>query len=73
MRVGYPAYFRAGRQYYPITLGHEFSGYVESYGTGSMAGYTAAMPSLVSRFSHCFHCRNANAVTLFFYANSISL
>lgn len=29
-----PRIFAQGAHYYPITLGHEFSGYVESYGTG---------------------------------------
>ena len=27
-----PRIFAKGAHYYPITLGHEFSGYVESYG-----------------------------------------
>ena len=29
-----PRVFNHGAHYYPITLGHEFSGYVESYGAG---------------------------------------
>lgn len=29
-----PRIFAQGAHYYPITLGHEFSGYVESYGAG---------------------------------------
>lgn len=28
-----PRIFAKGAHYYPITLGHEFSGYVEAYGT----------------------------------------
>ncbi len=66
-----PRIFAQGAHYYPITLGHEFSGYVESYGTG-VTDMQLAMPSLVSRFFPAFTVRNANAVT-FLYANSISL
>ncbi|WP_411898775.1 alcohol dehydrogenase catalytic domain-containing protein, partial [Salmonella enterica] len=41
--------------YYPITLGHEFIGYVESYGTGvtdmQLGDAVACVPLLP-----CFHC-----------------
>ncbi|MDI5424682.1 DUF1287 domain-containing protein, partial [Salmonella enterica subsp. enterica serovar Kentucky] len=32
-----PRIFAQGAHYYPITLGHEFSGYVESYGSQTNA------------------------------------
>ncbi len=47
--------FAQGAHYYPITLGHEFSGYVESYGTGvtdMQPGDAVACVPLLP----CFHC-----------------
>ncbi len=39
-----PRIFAKGAHYYPITLGHEFSGYVESYG----AAVTTCSPATPS-------------------------
>lgn len=50
-----PRIFSHGAHYYPITLGHEFSGYVESYGTGvtdMQPGDAVACVPLLP----CFHC-----------------
>ncbi|ECA8403200.1 galactitol-1-phosphate 5-dehydrogenase [Salmonella enterica subsp. enterica serovar Heidelberg] len=50
-----PRIFAQGAHYYPITLGHEFSGYVESYGTGvtdMQPGDAVACVPLLP----CFHC-----------------
>lgn len=50
-----PRIFSHGAHYYPITLGHEFSGYVESYGTGvtdMQPGDAVACVPL----HPCFHC-----------------
>ncbi|HEY2455404.1 MAG TPA: galactitol-1-phosphate 5-dehydrogenase [Scandinavium sp.] len=50
-----PRIFAEGAHYYPITLGHEFSGYVESYGTGvtdlQPGDAVACVPLLP-----CFNC-----------------
>ena len=50
-----PRIFNRGAHYYPITLGHEFSGYVESYGAGvtdlQPGDAVACVPLLP-----CFHC-----------------
>ncbi|MDA8477778.1 galactitol-1-phosphate 5-dehydrogenase [Citrobacter sp. Awk 4] len=50
-----PRIFAQGAHYYPITLGHEFSGYVESYGTDvtdMQPGDSVACVPLLP----CFHC-----------------
>lgn len=50
-----PRIFAKGAHYYPITLGHEFSGYVESYGKGvkdMQPGDAVACVPLLP----CFHC-----------------
>ena len=50
-----PRIFNHGAHYYPITLGHEFSGYVESYGasvTDLQPGDAVACVPLLP----CFHC-----------------
>lgn len=50
-----PRIFAAGAHYYPITLGHEFSGYVTSYGaavTDLQPGDAVACVPLLP----CFHC-----------------
>jgi galactitol-1-phosphate 5-dehydrogenase len=50
-----PRIFSHGAHYYPITLGHEFSGYVESYGTevtDLQPGDAVACVPLLP----CFHC-----------------
>lgn len=50
-----PRIFAHGAHYYPITLGHEFSGYVESYGsniTDLQPGDAVACVPLLP----CFHC-----------------
>ncbi|MEO3990322.1 galactitol-1-phosphate 5-dehydrogenase [Pseudocitrobacter cyperus] len=50
-----PRIFARGAHYYPITLGHEFSGYVESYGadvTDIQPGDAVACVPLLP----CFHC-----------------
>jgi galactitol-1-phosphate 5-dehydrogenase len=52
-----PRIFAKGAHYYPITLGHEFSGYVEACGTGdrSQAGDAVACVPLLPCFS-CPEC-----------------
>ena len=50
-----PRIFAKGAHYYPITLGHEFSGYVESYGsavTDLQPGDAVACVPLLP----CFNC-----------------
>ena len=50
-----PRIFAKGAHYYPITLGHEFSGYVESYGaavTDLQPGDAVACVPLLP----CFQC-----------------
>lgn len=66
-----PRIFAQGAHYYPITLGHEFSGYVESYGTGvtdMQPGDAVACVPLLP----CFRCPQCER-GYFLYANSISL
>ncbi|MHD0620989.1 galactitol-1-phosphate 5-dehydrogenase [Citrobacter koseri] len=53
-----PRIFAHGAHYYPITLGHEFSGYVESYGSGvtdMQPGDAVACVPLLP-FFHCPQC-----------------
>ena len=59
-----PRIFAKGAHYYPITLGHEFSGYVESYG--------AAVPSPACHCCPAFSVRSASA-SISLYVNNISL
>jgi galactitol-1-phosphate 5-dehydrogenase len=54
-----PRIFAKGAHYYPITLGHEFSGYVEACGTGVddlTAGDAVACVPLLP----CFSCPECN-------------
>lgn len=54
-----PRIFAKGAHYYPITLGHEFSGYVESYGsavTDLQPGDAVACVPLLPCFS-CPQCQ----------------
>lgn len=50
-----PRIFSHGAHYYPITLGHEFSGYVESYGTGVTDMQPGDAVTCVPLLP-CFHC-----------------
>lgn len=65
-----PRIFAKGAHYYPITLGHEFSGYVESYGaavTDLQPGDAVACVPLLP----CFQCPQCSA-SISLYVNSIS-
>lgn len=44
-----PGIFKNGAHYYPITLGHEFSGYIDAVGSVLMI-YTPAMRLPVCRY-----------------------